>query len=177
MINLILPITVQQAYDGITHALASSSLVPCAPKETMTYLLHCRNRLLRDWYVSVVSIIFDCFMPILYNFHIFLATLYMIYWTNLLIQCPVPVPVCCMFFVSQRIHIKQTSNAIKIYGDLFWNLCDFWEVESTQTGAHKAHNPPGRARHPVARPGDLRPPRRSVGALLLAQKRLRKKIV
>jgi hypothetical protein len=37
-----------------------------------------------------------------------------------------------MFFVSQNIHIKQSPNAIKIYGDLFWNICDFWEEESTQ---------------------------------------------
>ena len=53
-----------------------------------------------------------------------------------------------MFFVSQKIHIKRSPNAIKIYGDLLWNLCDFWEVESTQTGDHRAHNPPGRALGP-----------------------------
>ena len=91
------------------------------------------------------SIIFYCFMPILYTFHILLATFYMIYWTNLLIQCPVPVPVCCMFFVSQKIHIKRSPNTIKIYEEIFWNICDFQEVESMQTGAHSAHNPPGRA--------------------------------
>src|SRR6266536_1670941 len=91
-------------------------------------------------------------MPILYNFHIFLATFYMIYWTNLLIQCPVLVPVFCMFFVSQNIHIKRSPNAIKFYGELFWNICDFWDLESTQTGAHSAHTTPGRAagaRHAV----------------------------
>src|SRR6266511_2469318 len=98
-------------------------------------------------------------MPILYTFYIFLATIYMIYWTNLLIQCLVPVPVCCMFFVSQNIHIKRSPNAINIYEDLFWNICDFLEVESTQTEAHSTHNPPGRARHPLARPGVLCPPR------------------
>ena len=27
-------------------------------------------------------------------------------------------------------------------------MYDFWEVESTQTGAHSAHNPPGRAPGP-----------------------------
>ena len=69
--------------------------------------------------------IFDCFMPILYNFYILLATFYMSYWTNLLIQCPVPVPVCCMFFVSQIIHTEPSPKMIKIYGDLFWNICDF----------------------------------------------------
>ena len=58
-------------------------------------------------------------MPILYNFHIFLAAFYMIYWTNLLIQCLVPVPVCCMFFVSQNIHTKRSPNGIKTDGDFF----------------------------------------------------------
>src|SRR5215216_2278169 len=87
-------------------------------------------------------------MPILYNFHIFLGTIYMIYWTNLLIQCPVPVHVCCMFFVSRIIHIKRSPNAIKNYGDLFWNICDFWEVESTQTVAHSDHSRPGRQAPP-----------------------------
>ena len=99
----------------------------------------------RQWYISIVSIIFDCFMPILYNFHIFLATFYMIYWTNLLIQCLVPVPVCCMFFVSLNLHIKQSPNAIKIYRKLFWNISDFWDLESTQTGAHSPQDTPGRA--------------------------------
>jgi hypothetical protein len=76
-----------------------------------------------------------------------------------------------MFFVSQKIHIKRSPNVIKIYGELFWNIYDFWEVESTQTGAHSDHNPPGRAGHPLARLGILCPPRMSVGALLLAQER------
>src|SRR3989337_2227521 len=88
---------------------------------------------------------FGCFMPILYNFHIFLATFYMIYWTNLLIQCLVPVPIFCMFFVSQKIHIKRSPNAIKIYEELFWNICDFWDLESKQTGAHSPHKTPWRA--------------------------------
>jgi hypothetical protein len=87
-------------------------------------------------------------MPILYNFHIFLVTFYMIYWTNLLIQCPVPVPICCMLFVSQKIHIKRSRNAIKFYGELFWNICDFWELESSQMEAHTHHKTPGRAPGP-----------------------------
>ena len=58
-------------------------------------------------------------MPIFYNFHILLATFYTIFGTNILIQCPVPVPVCCMFFVSQNIHTKRSPNVIKTYGDFF----------------------------------------------------------
>ena len=34
----------------------------------------------RDWYIPVVSIIFDCCMPIFFNFHILLATFYTIFW-------------------------------------------------------------------------------------------------
>ena len=82
-------------------------------------------------------------MPILYNFHIFLATFYTIYWTNLLIQCPVPVPVCCMFYVSQKPNIKRSPNEIKTDGELFWNICDFWDVKSMQTGAHNSQDTPG----------------------------------
>ena len=51
-----------------------------------------------------------------------------------------------MFIVSQKIHIKQSPNAIKIYRELFWNICDFWDLESTQTEAHGDHKTPGRAR-------------------------------
>ena len=58
-------------------------------------------------------------MLIFYNFYIRLATFYTIFGTNILIQCPVLVPVCCMFFVSQLIHIKLSPNGIKIDGDFF----------------------------------------------------------
>ena len=64
-------------------------------------------------------------MPILYNFHILLATFYTIFGTNILIQCPEPVPVCCMFFVSQNIHIKQSPNGIKTDGAYFWKI---WKI-------------------------------------------------
>ncbi len=80
-------------------------------------------------------------MPIFYNFHILLATFYTIFGTNILIQCPVPVPVCCMFFVSQNIHTKRSPNVIKTYGDFFWNIYDFWEEESTRGDARRAHKP------------------------------------
>ena len=78
-------------------------------------------------------------MPILFNFHILLATFYTIFGTNILIQCPVLIPVCCMFFVSQKIHIKRSPNGIKTDGDFFWNIYDFWEEESTRDDARGAH--------------------------------------
>ena len=64
-------------------------------------------------------------MPILFNFHILLATFYTIFGTNILIQCLVPVPVCCMFFVSWKIHIKRSPNGIKTDGAYFWKI---WKI-------------------------------------------------
>ena len=87
-------------------------------------------------------------MPILYNFYIHLATFYTIFGTNILIQCPVPIPICCMFFVSQKIHIKRSPNGIKTNGDFFWNISDFWEKESTRDDARGAHKVGGCAPGP-----------------------------
>ena len=88
---------------------------------------------LARWYVSVVSIIFDCSMPILYNFHILLATFHTIFGTNILIQCPVLVPVCCMFYVSQKPYIKRRPNGIKMDRELFWNIWKIWEKDQRET--------------------------------------------
>ena len=92
-------------------------------------------------------------MPIFFNFHILLANFYTIFGTNILIQCPVSVPVCCMFYVSQKPHIKRSPNGIKTDGELFWNIWDFPEEESTRNGVRGGHEtggaptPPGRAWH------------------------------
>ena len=93
-------------------------------------------------------------MTIFYNFHLLLATFYTIFGTNILIQCPVPVPVCCMFFVSQNIHIKRSPNRIKTDGDFFPSIYDFWEEESTRDdarGGHEAGGAPGGRRAPDPR--------------------------
>ena len=73
------------------------------------------------------------------TFIYFLAIFYIIFGTNILIQCPVPVPVCCIFYVLQKPHIKWIPNGIKTDGDFFWNICDFWEVKSTRDGARGGH--------------------------------------
>ena len=96
-------------------------------------------------------------MPILFNFHILLETFYTIFWTNILIQCPVPVPVCCMFFVSQKPNIKRSPNGIKTDGYFFWNIYDFWEVKSTRNGVRGGHEVGVRAL-PPRRPPDPRGP-------------------
>ena len=72
-------------------------------------------------------------MPIFYNFYIFLATFYTIFGTNILIQCPVPVPVCCMFFVSQKIHIKWSPNGIKTNRDFFGTYMIFGKKNPHET--------------------------------------------
>src|SRR4051812_20225494 len=95
-------------------------------------------------------------MPILYNFHILLAPFYTIFGTNILIQCPMPVPVCCMFYVSHKPHIKRSPNGLKADGEYFWNICDIWEEESTRDGAQGGHEAGGRRApnprgHPIRR--------------------------
>ena len=72
-------------------------------------------------------------MPIFYNFYILLATFYTIFGTNILIQCPVLVPVSCMFFVSQKIHIKRSPNGIKTYGDIFGVYVNFGKWNQRET--------------------------------------------
>ena len=82
-------------------------------------------------------------MPIFFNFHILLATFYTIFGINILIQCPVPVHICCMFYVSQKTHIKRSPNGIKTDEEYFWNICDIWEEESTRDGARGGHEAGG----------------------------------
>lgn len=117
------------------------------------------------WYVPAVSIIFDCFMPIFYSFHILFATFYTIFGTNILIQCLVPVPVCCMFFL-QNIHTKQSPNVIKTYGDFVWNIYDFSEEESTRGDARRAHKPCSRHQEVRWWLAGLWPLLKAVGALI-----------
>src|SRR3954469_13510519 len=97
-------------------------------------------------------------MPILYNLHILLATFYTIFGTNILIQCLVLVPVCCMFFVSHKIHIKWSPNGIKTNGDFFGIYMNFgkWNLRETMpegpTGVRGAPQGVRRALGPRGRP-------------------------
>src|SRR3954467_6237059 len=97
-------------------------------------------------------------MPILCNFHILLANFYIIFGTNILIQCPVQVPVCCMFYVSQKPHIKRNPNGIKTDGEYFWNIWKIWEEESTRNGARGRHEAGWRAPSPRRAPDPCGPP-------------------
>ena len=82
-------------------------------------------------------------MPILFNFHILLVTFYTIFGTKILIQCPVHVPGCCMFYVSQKPHIKRTPNGKKTDRKYFWNIYDFWEEEPSRDDARGGHEAGG----------------------------------
>ena len=50
-----------------------------------------------------------------------------------------------MFYVSQKPHIKWSPNGIKTDGELFWNIWDFPEEESTRNGVRGGHEIGGRA--------------------------------
>ena len=63
-----------------------------------------------------------------------------------------PVPVCFMFYVSQKPHIKRSPNGIKTDGEYFWNICEIWEEESTQDGARGGHEAGGAPLTLVATP-------------------------
>ena len=53
--------------------------------------------------------------------------------------------------------------------DFFWNICEFWEVESTRDDARGVHKGVGRAPGGRARPGPSWPLRKAVCALLSPQ--------
>ena len=80
-------------------------------------------------------------MPILFNFHMFLVTFYMIYWTNLLIQCQVPVSVFCMFFCITENPYQTKSKCNKILWRIILEY--MWlKLESPQTEAQTGHKTP-----------------------------------
>ena len=88
-------------------------------------------------------------IQLLYNFGKFLYYfLGLTYWSSA--QCQF-LSVAC-FFVSQKPNIKRSPNGIKTDGDLFWNIYDFWEVESSRDGARGGHEVGGRAPDPHGHP-------------------------
>ena len=108
-------------------------------------------------------------MPILFNFHRFLATFYTIFGTNILIQCPVLVPICCMFFVSQKTPYQTESKQNKNGRMFFLNIYEFWEEESMRDDAPRGPRGRGCAPGCQARPGPSWPLRKALGALLSPQ--------
>ena len=107
------------------------------------------------WYVSNVSIIFDCSMLLYYLFWMlmgFILHFYIIFGTNLLNGGPTQI----VFLPISVFRRKGISNGVQTEWNLrerdFWNKRDLEDLEwtsSNQRGGHEAGKhacPPGRAR-------------------------------
>jgi len=106
------------------------------------------------WYVSNVSIIFDCSMLLYYLFWMFMGFIkhfYIIFGTNLLTHSPVPLSVFPCFSVSQKRNIKRSPNGMKPPGAWFlewtWSRGLWVEVKEALRCPRdrEARLPPGRA--------------------------------
>ena len=62
--------------------------------------------------------------------------LYIIFGTNLLTQCPVPVIVFCLFLPFQKINIKKCPNEKKNFGLIFSGPEETHEASGED---HKSH--------------------------------------
>ena len=110
------------------------------------------------WYVSNVSIIFDCSMLLYYLFWMLMGLFlhfYTIFGTNLLTGGPTQIVVVFTYFsVSQKRNIKRSPNGMKPSGALFleqtWSRglgVDVKKQSRRPRGRGHPH-PPGRALHP-----------------------------
>ena len=87
------------------------------------------------WYVSNISIIFDCSMLLYYLFWLFMGFtihFYIMFGTNLLTQSPVLVPVFSLVSVFRR---KGISNGVETE----WNLLEKLFLEGKQPGGLGVH--------------------------------------
>ena len=78
---------------------------------------------------------------------------YTIFGSNILIQCPVPVPFLHAFCFAENPY-QTESKRDKNWRIFFWNICDFWGEESTRDdarGGHVAGGAPDPRSHPVRR--------------------------
>ena len=126
--------------------------------------LSLQNHIVR-WYVSNVSIIFDCSILLYYTFRMFMGFIlhmYIIFGTNLLTEGPAHIAVFLPISVFRR---KGISNWVQTEWNLweryFWNKSDPSSLECKSRklrGPHKiGGRPPCRAR-PLSRGPLGRPP-------------------
>ena len=120
------------------------------------------NKLGDAWYVSNVSIIFDCSMLLCYPFWMFMGftlQFYIIFGTNLLTQGPVQIAVFLTISVFRR---KGISNGVQIEWNLreiyFWNGSNPGDLECTSGEIRAAHEGGGRAHPPGRVPCLVGPP-------------------
>ena len=102
-----------------------------------------------SWYVSNVSIIFDCSMLLYYSFWMFMGFtlhIYIIFGTNLLTGGPARIVVFLPILVFRR---KGISNGVQTEWNLqerdFWNKRDPGDLEWTsrnKRGGHEAGGVP-----------------------------------
>ena len=83
------------------------------------------------WYVSNISIVFDCSMLLYYPFWMFMGFIlhiYIIFWTNILTGGPARLAVFFAYFsISKKRNIKRSPNGMKPSGALF--LEQIWSGE------------------------------------------------
>ena len=83
------------------------------------------------WYVSNVSIIFDCSMLLYYlfwMFMVFILHIYIIFGTNLLTGSPTHIAIFFAYFsISKKRNIKRSPNGMKPSGA--WFLEQMWSGE------------------------------------------------
>ena len=124
----------------------------------------------KAWYVSNVSIVFDCSMLLYYPFWMFMSfTLhfYFIFGTNLLIGGPARIAVFLPILVFRR---KGISNRIQTEWNLreryFWNKCQPGDLEWTSSNKRGGHVGAQRVPWRWARPPPSWAPRASTDLLL-----------
>ena len=117
------------------------------------------------WYVSNISIIFDCSMLLYYPFWMFMGFtlhIYIIFGTNLLTGGLARIAVCLPISVFRR---KGIPNGVQTEWNLrerdFWNKCDPEDFEyksRSNRGGHKGGGRPPTGRAPLSRGSLGRPP-------------------
>ena len=100
------------------------------------------------WYVSNVSIIFDCSMLLYYPFWMFMGftiNFYIIFGTNLLTGGPIQIAVFCLF---QCFAEKEYQTEWNLQESYFWNKHNPGDLEWTSRKKRGCHEAGGRAPHP-----------------------------
>ena len=107
------------------------------------------------WYVSNVSIIFDCSMLLYYPFWMFMGFtlhLYIIFGTNLLTRGPAQIAVFCLFQCFEEKEYQTESKRNETFGRVTFGTEAIQETWSRRQGSFEeatrqggAPYPPGRA--------------------------------
>ena len=123
----------------------------CLSVVTMGYSRDLLDVCFGDWYVSNVSIIFDCYMLLYYLFWMFMdfiLHIIIIFGTNLLTGGPVRIAVFLPISVFRR---KGISNGVQMEWNLrerdFWNEHDPEDLECKSRSSRGGHEGGGHT-HP-----------------------------